>query len=453
LLLILYFCSRKFENKIQLNKEINKKILRLAIPSIIANITIPLVGMTDLVIAGHLGAAVIISGIAIGGMLFDLLYWNFGFLRLGTSGFTAQAYGRHDLRDAVKIFMEACGAAIISALLILILQYPVLKYSFYVVPCSPEVAAFAREYFLVRIWAVPAVMLLFVIRGWFIGMQNSVSPMIIDVVVNGVNVGISLLFVIVYKMGIFGLALGTVVAQYVGLLVGFSLLAFQYGKLRRYVEWAHFLRFREMKNFFMVNGDIFIRSLGMLVIYNGFTILSAQYGDEALATNTILLKIMMLYSFFLDGFAYAGEALAGRCIGAKDSLRLKLSIRLLFIWSFAVGIVSCFVYAFGFENIVRLVTSNETVIALSHDFYWWVVIMPIVSCVAFMWDGIYIGATASAPMRNIMIVSVLLSIVTYYAFASILGIHAIWLAYTVHLVVRSVGEQLLAKRNVYVKAL
>ena len=432
-------------------KEINKRILWLAIPSIFANIAIPLIGMTDLAIAGRLDDYLIIGGIAIGGMLFDLLYWNFGFLRLGTSGFTAQAYGRRDFRDAVKIFIEASGAAIISAIIILILQYPLLKYSFYVIPCSPEVEVVAREYFLIRIWAAPAAMLLFVLRGWFIGMQNSINPMIIDLTVTGVNIGVTLLLVMNLKMGIFGLALGTVIAQYTGLITGFLLLIFCYSKLRRYLQWSYLFRFREMKNFFMVNGDIFIRSLGMLVIYNGFTILSTGYGDSALATNTILLKIVMIYSFFLDGFAYAGEALTGRCIGAKDALRLKISIRVLFGWAISVGVVSSLVYAVGYENIVRFISPNETVIALSRNFYWWILIMPIVSCVAFMWDGIYIGATASAPMRNIMIVSVALAAASYYLFSNAFGIHAIWLAYLVHLVVRSVGQQFLARRHVYAK--
>jgi len=424
----------------------------LAIPSIVANITVPLVGLADLAIAGHLGSAAVISGVAIGGVLFDLFYWAFGFLRLGTSGFTAQAYGRRDLREAVKVFMEATGVAVIASLLLLVLQYPVLNGSFYVIHCSPEVQAIATEYFLVRVWAVPAAMVLFVVRGWFIGMQNAVSPMIIDIVVNGGNVVFSIVLAIPMGMGVKGIALGTVLAQWAGLLTGAVILAWRYGRLRKYVQWAYLLHFRKMKNFFAVNADIFIRSLLLLIIYEGFTIFSVKYGDEVLAVNSILLKIMMIYSFFLDGFAYAGEALSGRFIGAKEPVRLRAAVRCLFGWSLAVGVASMVVYALGYENIVRFITSDEPTIAHTHEFYWWVVAMPLVSCIAFMWDGIYIGATASAAMRNIMLLGVLSFVVSYYAFSPLIGVHAIWLAYIVHVIVRSVGGQLLAKKHVYAKA-
>ncbi len=194
-------------------RDINKKILKLALPSILANLTIPLVGLVDLAISGHIGDAVMISGIAIGSMLFDLLYWNFGFLRLGTSGFAAQAYGRRNLQEAVKVFMEATAAALVSALLILLLQFPLIHYIFKNVDASPEAADFARQYFLIRVWAAPAVMVLFVIRGWFIGMQNSISPMIIDIVVNGFHIACSIVLAIPLGMGIKGIALGTVAAQ------------------------------------------------------------------------------------------------------------------------------------------------------------------------------------------------------------------------------------------------
>jgi MATE family multidrug resistance protein len=435
-----------------LYKEINNRILRLAIPSILANITVPLVGLTDLVIAGHIGDAIIISGIAIGSMMFDLLYWNFGFLRLGTSGFTAQAYGRRDLPGAVKVFMEAMGTAMLSALLMLVLQFPVIKYAPYVVEISPEAMVYVKQYFLTRIWAAPAVMALFVIRGWLIGMQNSMSTMIIDVVVNGANIGCSIFFAITLDMGILGIAAGTLVAQYTGLITGFLILVIQYGKLRKYVCWEHLLRLREMKNFFKVNGDIFIRSVCMLVIYCGFTIFSSKYGEEILAINTILLKLMMLYSYFLDGFAYAGEALAGRYIGAKDPPRLNVAIRLLFIWALSIGIISTIVYATGFKELVSLVTSNYAIINNSTEFYGWVIAMPIVSCLAFLWDGIYIGATASVPMRNIMIISVAAFLICYYGFNSFMGTHALWLAYIVHLILRTIGCQFLAKKSIYPKA-
>ncbi len=431
-------------------RDINKKILKLALPSILANLTIPLVGLVDLAISGHIGDAVMISGIAIGSMLFDLLYWNFGFLRLGTSGFAAQAYGRRNLQEAVKVFMEATAAALVSALLILLLQFPLIHYIFKIVDASPEAADFARQYFLIRVWAAPAVMVLFVIRGWFIGMQNSISPMIIDIVVNGFHIACSIVLAIPLGMGIKGIALGTVAAQYVGLITGLVILVVRYGKLRKYIRWSN-IRLRRMKNFFMVSGDIIIRSLGMQVVYNGIIIFSSKYGEAMLAANTILMKMMLLYSYFIDGFAYAGEALTGRYIGAKDRVRLSVAIKLLFVWTICIGVASTIVYAGGFDGFIGLITSDPVVMADTRDYFWWVVAMPLVSCSAFMWDGIYIGATASVPMRNIMILSVICFLAGYFLFHSTLGVHAIWLAYILHLAARTAGCQLLARKSIYAK--
>ncbi len=431
-------------------KDINKRILRLALPCILANLTIPLVGLTDLAISGHIGDAVMISGIAIGGMIFDLLYWNFGFLRLSTSGFAAQAYGRRDLQEAVKIFMEAAATALASATLILLLQFPVIYYIFHIVDASPEATAFAREYFFIRIWAAPAVMLLFVIRGWFIGMQNSISPMIIDIVVNGVHIIFSLTLAVTFNMGIKGIALGTVGAQYTGLITGIAILYLRYGKLRRHIRWSA-VRLKRMKNFFMVSGDIIVRSFGMQIVYNGIIIFSSKYGEDLLAVNTILLKLMLIYSYFIDGFAYAGEALTGRYIGARDKERLKQAIKLLFTWSIGIGIVSTFIYAIGFNGFVWLIAPKAALIDFAQPYFWWAVAVPLVSCLAFMWDGIYIGATASVPLRNVMILSVVFFLSGYFLFHHYLGVHAIWLAYLLHLAVRTIGNQSLAQRSIYSK--
>jgi MATE family multidrug resistance protein len=433
-------------------KAINKDILKLAIPSIFANITVPLVGLADLAIIGHTGDAIVISAIAIGGMLFDMLYWNFGFLRLGTSGFTAQAYGRNDMQGAVKIFVEAQATAMICALLMLLLQFPVMKYAPCVVDISPEALGHVKTYFFTRIWAAPAVMSLFVIRGWFIGMQNAVSTMAIDITINVMNVVLSLLFAVRYRMGVYGIALGTVLGQYSGFVLGFVLLGVQYGKLGRHLKKACRLQLKGMKNFFRVNGDIFVRSLCMLVVYSGFTVFSSRFGPETTAVNTILLKLMMLYSYFLDGFAYAGEAMTGRYVGAKDPVRLKETTRHLFVWVSALCVLSVAVYAGWFDVLVGLITNDGAIIARARQYLGWVLIMPVVSCGAFLWDGIYIGATASVPMRNIMLVSVAFFVGTYYLFHPSLGVHAIWLAYILHLVVRTAGSQLLAKKYVYTKA-
>ena len=430
----------------------NKRILQLAVPSILANITVPLVGMVDLIIAGHLGNAVFIGGIAIGGMLFDLMYWNFGFLRVGTSGFTAQAYGKRDFSEAVKVLVQSLGTGFASALFLLLIQYPFIFVAFKMIDCSPEVANMARTYFFIRIWAAPATLSLFVLKGWFIGMQNSISPMILDITVNVCNVAFSLLFAITFDMNIAGIALGTICAQYSGLLTGLFLLVYKYGKLRKHLRIKESLVLRDMRNFFTVSGDLFIRSICFLCIYVGVTTFSAKMGDVSLAVNAIMMKLILLYSYFVDGFAYAGEALTGRYIGAKDLTSLRRTVRLLFTWCIGIGIVSTALYAFGDKALLSLMTSDKIVLAAATPLLGWLLIMPIVSCIAFTWDGIYIGATASQPLRNVMLLSVLAFFICYYCTIDYIGIHAIWTAFIAHIVIRSIGLTSLAKKSIYQKA-
>ena len=427
----------------------NKRILRLAVPSILANITVPLVGMVDLAIAGHLGDATLIGGIAIGSMLFDMLYWNFGFLRVGTSGFTAQSYGRRDFREAVKILIQSVSTAVASAALLLLIQFPFVFVAFKLIDCSSAVAEMAKIYFFIRIWAAPATLSLFVLKGWFIGMQNSISPMILDVLVNVCNFVFSLLFAVVFGMGVKGIALGTLVAQYIGLITGLVLLAVYYGKLRKYIRWKESLKLRGMKNFFSVNIDLFIRSICFLCVYVGLTTFSAKTGDVVLAVNTIMMKLMLLYSYFVDGFAYAGEALTGRYIGAKDPVSLRRTVYLLFVWSFCIGLISTLLYAIGGDALLRMMTSNEVVIEAAQPLLVWLLVMPCVSCIAFMWDGIYIGATASAALRNVMLLSVLGFFIAYYCSVGYVGIHAVWVAYITHIIVRSIGLTALAGKSIY----
>jgi MATE family multidrug resistance protein len=431
----------------------NKRILKLAGPSILANITVPMVGIVDLAIAGRLGDAATIGGIAIGTMLFDLLYWNMGFLRVGTGGFTAQAYGRRDFRDSIRVLVQAVGTALLSAFFILAIQYLYIEVAFKVVDCTPEVESLAKQYFFIRIWAAPATLSLFAFKGWFIGMQNTISPMIADIVVNVANLLYVVYLAIYLKMGVSGIALGTVLAQYTGLLVTISLLVVYYRKLFHYINFKTSLKLREMKNFFMLNGNLFIRSMCLLLVYTGFTSFAARYGDQLLAISTIMMKLMLLYSYFIDGFGYAGEALTGRYIGARDVVSLKSAIRNLFKWSFIIAGVSTLAYFLAGDSLFRLMTNNQDVINGSAQFMPWLLLIPVISCIAFMWDGIYTGATASAAIRNNMIASAFSFFATFYLFEPLIGIQSLYLAFSVHLLVRTVLMTAFAKKEVIGKAL
>ena len=304
----------------------NKQILRLAIPSILANITIPLVGLVDTAIVGHISDAHAIGGIAIGTMLFDLLYWNFGFLRVGTSGMTAQAFGRGDREQCARLLAQSVGIALIGAALIWLLQWLFVTAALAIVPCSAEVASFARDYFFVRVWAAPATLSLMAIKGWFIGMQDTVSPMITDMVVNVVNMAVSYALAVYTPLGALGVAYGTVVAQFTGLLLSIVILMWKYRHVWLGVSFLRLLRdMRGMRQLISLNANLFVRSLCFMIVYVGFTSLSSLYGDTDLAVCSILMKLFMLFSYFVDGFAYAGEALVGKYIGAAKSQPLPNS--------------------------------------------------------------------------------------------------------------------------------
>lgn len=430
-------------------KSLNSQILRLAIPSILANITIPLVGIVDTAIVGHIANATYIGGIAIGTMLFDLLYWNFGFLRVGTSGMTAQAYGRGDGVECARLLTQSVSIALIGAVVLWLIQWLFVTAVLAIVPCSIEVAAFAREYFFIRIWAAPATLSLMAFKGWFIGMQDTVSPMITDIVVNVVNMTVSYVLAVYTPLGALGVAYGTLVAQFTGLLLALVICMFKYKTVVREVvrqlcdKAIKLLGDREMKRFMSLNANLFVRSLCFMVVYVGFTSLASQYGDVELAVSTIMMKLFMLFSYFVDGFAYAGEALVGKEWGASRSLassphRLVRIVRLLFAWSLGVGLLFTLLFAVWSEECYLAMTNDMEVLSRLGDYTGWLIAMPIVSTLAFMWDGVYAGATAGKQIRNAMIYAALGFVTCYLATYWWLGIQGLYIAYFAHLVARVV---------------
>jgi len=503
---------------------LSRDILRLATPSIFANITVPLVGMVDIAVAGHLGAAgglsaaALIGGISIGTMLFDMLYWNFGFLRGGTGGLTAQAYGR--LRglcpllspaaftssttfagkspgpgrapdgalltqrteavntacaDITLTLKRALGIALSSGLALVALQWVVVQVAFLLVKCTPEVQTLATQYFYIRIWAAPATLSLFAFKGWFIGMQDTVRPMACDLLVNAVNialsVGLAFGFAGLPALGFRGVAFGTLIAQWTGFAYAVYAVWRRYGAFFR-SPVADKIAFdctqpntpdsrceqkqpelsasknRGLRAFFILNRDLFLRSMCMIAVYIGFTMISARYGDMMLAVGTILMKLLMVFSYFTDGFAYAGEALTGRFIGEGSREGVLSTIRGTFLWSLGVTSLFFLVYGLGGVPLLRLMTSDPTVVEAGRDFLPWLLLMPVIGCPAFTWDGIFTGATASKDLRN----STAWCVVGFFAvwFAGIglaqafldpvpetLAIHILMAAYFTHLLIRA----------------
>lgn len=415
--------------------------MQLAVPSILANITIPLVGIVDVAILGHIADAAVIGGIAVGTMLFDLLYWNFGFLRVGTSGLTAQAFGRADREGEVKLLSQSVSTAVVAALAIWLISWLFVSLVLWCVPCSQEVAAFARRYFFVRIWAAPATLSLMALKGWFIGMQNTVAPMITDIVVNVVNMAVSYALA-VGPAGPIGVAWGTLIAQYSGLLTAGMIVLIKYSDIiRGHMHFAKKEIFPD-KRFFRLNANLFVRSLFFMVVYVGYTAIASKYGDEELAVSNIFMKLFMLFSFFVDGFAYAGEALTGK-LGAQAgggwcrSKEVDRVVRILFCWALGVGVVFMTVYYLCAGSMIGLLTSDASLQTAAAPFHIWLALMPLFSALAFMWDGVYIGAASGKHVRNCMAWAAGGFVAGYVCLSPFVGIHALYIGYLMHLLVRA----------------
>ena len=424
----------------------NRKILALAIPNIISNITIPLLGMVDMAIVGHLGDDALIGGIAIGTAVFNFIYWNLAFLRMGTSGLAAQAYGAHDFREIAAILVRALSVALAAAMALLILQRPAGRLTLMMMDGTPHTMRYAAEYFFARIWAATATISLFAFQGWYIGMQNSRIPMYIAITQNIVNIMASLSLVCFFGMKVEGVALGTLIAQYAGFLMGLVLWMNRYGKLKKYIVWKGVLQKEAMIRFFQVNRDIFLRTLCLVAVTLFFTSAGASQGEIILAVNTLLMQLFTLFSYVMDGFAYAGEALSGRYIGARNRKAFTDTVRHLFIWGAGLTVLFTLVYASGGNAFLALLTDDRNVITAADTYFYWALAIPAAGIAAFIWDGIFIGATATRVMLLSMAASAVSFFAVYYGFHTVLGNHALWLAFLVYLSMRGAMQTLLSRK-------
>ena len=432
-------------------RQLDKGIFRIAVPSILANITVPLVGIVDIAVAGHLdaSAAALIGGISIGTMLFGLLYWNFEFLRISTAGLTAQAYGRADWQESVDVLVKGVALALAAAVVILLLQWPFIKLSFLVVKCSPEARDLALEYFFVRVWAAPATLSLMSLKGWFIGMQDSISSMFTDLVVNGINVIASIFLSLGIPgtsfegVGFSGIAWGTVLAQYSGLIFALVVIFIKYKEVVRGRISIRSLKGGDLRQFMTLNADFFVRSLCLIIVYVSMTIISAKYGDLLLASCSVIMQLLMIFSYFTDGFAFSGEAICGKYFGRRNFRTVDFAVKRVFLWSMGVGMIFVLIYSLTGVPLLLLMTSDETVVEASRRFLPWLSVMPLMGCPAFTWDGIYAGLTASKILRDSALGSVIAFYLVWVLGAVIPGqqgsmaIHVLLAAYFAHLLFRS----------------
>lgn len=417
----------------------NRQILRLAIPNIISNITIPLLGMIDIAIAGRMGGSdATIGALAIGTAIFNFIYWNFAFLRMGTSGLTAQAFGAGNKKETANLLGRSMIAALGIALLLVIFNKPVGRLAFRIMEGSPEVMALAADYFFVRIWAAPAAIGIFSLHGWLIGMQDSTTPMVVSIINNIINIATSLWFVFGMDMGVEGIALGTVVGQYSALVITLLFIAVRYRQYVVQISLRESLRMAPLVRFFRINSDAFLRTLFVCTVYTCFTAFSARFGDTILATNELLMQLFMLFSYMLDGFCYAAESLTGRYIGERNRTKLARCMKLLLMWCGAVAMAFVVIYILWWEPLLGIFSKSPTILACAGEYVVWVVLVPLLGFTPFLIDGILIGATKTRIMRNTTFWSLLGFFAIFYGLEWLMGNNALWMAYIGFVVVRFV---------------
>ncbi len=431
------------------NENLNCSILKLAIPNIVSNITVPLLGLVDMMLMGHLSSASYIGAIGLGGTIFSVMYSVFSFMRAGTTGFTAQSYGANDSIEITYSLYRSLCIAFAAIAIVLSLQVPIEWLSMKLLNGSDEVLGLASQYFHVRIWAAPAVLCLYALNGWFIGLQDTTTPMIISIVINVVNIAMSVVLVNRFGMGVKGVALGTVIAQYSGLLLS---VAFMFTKYRNHIkspDKTALLQPDKIKRFFKVNTDFMIRSILLVLSIAFFTNQSAKLGDDTLAVNMIIMQFFYIFSYFTDGFAYAGEALVGRFVGAADKDSLKRVVKMLMTWGFSLCLPFTLLYAIFPDTFVRFISDQPDIIEKTRPYHIIATIIPIITFAAFIWDGIYIGATAARDIRNTMIIS---STIVFLPATLVLmpryDNYGLWAAFLLFMVARGLSMTIMAKKAV-----
>ncbi|MCI6555426.1 MAG: MATE family efflux transporter [Prevotella sp.] len=430
----------------------HKEILSLAIPSIVTNITVPLLGLVDVAIVGHMGDASYIGAIAVGTMMMNVICWLFGFLRMGTSGMTSQAYGRGDSKEAATILFQAIALGAAIGILFVLFQPLLLRLFLFFMRPSDEIRAFASVYFHVCVFGLPAALVMYGLTGWFIGMQDTRTPMTVSIFQNIVNIMTSLLLVYVFGMKVEGVALGTLTAQYSGLLLALYILRRKYASHYQLLfsqftlkpgDYSSFSYKHTLNRFFRVNRDIFLRTLFLVAVNAAFTSVGSRQGDVILAVNTLLFQFFTLYSYIMDGFAYAGEAICGKYYGAGNAPSFHACIRRLFAWGVIMTVVYTAAYYFGANDILHVLSNEQTVIEASEPYLLWVALIPVAGMGAFIWDGVFIGITDSRGMLLSCFVAAIVFAIMLSLFFTTMGNHALWLALLSYLLARGVMQTML----------
>ena len=416
----------------------NKRILQLAVPSIISNITVPLLGLVDVAIVGHIGDASYIGAIAVGTMLFNVIYWLFGFLRMGTSGMTSQALGHRDFAEVKRLLVRSLTIGVGLGLLFFVFQGLIIRCGLWAMSPEEGVVHLAQRYCHICIWGAPAVLGLYGFTGWYIGMQNTRIPMLVSIFQNVANIVVSLWLVFVCHLQVEGVALGTVVAQWCGFLMACVLFRIYYHRLDKYEFRKELFAMQPLKRFFSLNRDIFLRTVCLVAVNLFFTAAGSRESTLVLAVNTLLMTLFTIFSYFMDGFAYAAEALSGKYYGAGNKGAFREVVRRVFVFGGIVAVSFTLLYIAGGESFLSLLTSDKNVVAASSSYFCWAVMIPLAGMAAFVFDGIFVGITQSKSMLASTAIASSSFFLLFFTFHSWWGNHALWLAFIIYLILRGV---------------
>ncbi|MBT3811701.1 MAG: MATE family efflux transporter [Gammaproteobacteria bacterium] len=415
----------------------HRQVWQLALPMIIANISTPLLGLVDTAVMGHLDNASFLAAVALAGLIFNFLFWGFGFLRMGTAGLSAQAFGANNTLELNAILLRAMVLAVSISFLLLVFQQSIAAFSFYLINCNDSIEPLAQQYFYIRIWSAPACLCQYVILGWFLGRQNTTSPLLIVVTTNACNICLDLLFVVHYGMNTEGVALASVLAEYIGLIFGVLLVIRNIPVSSLSLSWPHLLQADKIKAMLLINGHLFVRTLCLIFTFSFFTVQGAKFGSAILAANAILMNFQTFMAYALDGFAHAAEALIGRALGAKNKILFQQSIKTTALWSLLVALLFTLTFNFAGQDIINSLTHLTEVREPAYEYLPWLIALPLISFSSFLLDGVFIGATLSRQMRDCILLSLFLVFLPSWYYTQDLTNHGLWLALSLFMLMRT----------------
>lgn len=426
----------------------DRDIWRIAAPMILSNISVPLLGMVDTGVTGHLGSPAYLGAVAIGATIFGFLYTGMNFLRMGTTGIAAQRFGAND-NDGLRVSLgQALIVSLLIALLLIALQGPIGHFALSMIGAEPDVESYALEYFSIRIWSAPGTLANFVLIGWFLGLQNARVPLYIFLTINLTNIALDLWFVLGLGMKVDGVALASVIAEYTGVAVGLGFAASALRKRAGHWPFARLFNVRAYAAFFAVNANLFIRTMALMFTFAFVTAQGARLGGVVLAANAVLMNFQNLTAFALDGFAHATEALVGKAVGEKRKDVLERSVQLALKWSLIFAVGFCLIYIVIGPAMIRVLTDLPEVRSTAMQYLPWLIISPLVSVWSFLYDGVYVGATRAKEMRDIMLISAFVVFIPAWYLLQGFGNHGLWMAFTIFMASRGIGMHIWYRQRV-----